>query len=512
MSDSRPAGGEPAPYALRVKNVHKVFTGVEVLHGVDLEVKAGARHALVGENGAGKSTLMKIVCGNLEPEAGEIEVYGESLPRGLRAAQRAGLALVHQELSLVPTLSIAENCALGNLPARNGVVRWSAVRDAGRRAMSLVGLALDPDTLVEELSFAERQLVEIGRALMANPRILVLDEPTSALSPEETSRLFHLLTDLSQLGTTVIFISHRVVELYSLCDSATVLRDGNVVARFTDLASASPNELVMSMVGRQLDLLARRTPVPVDRLGPAVLEARNLSGPGVKDFSLTIRAGEVVGLGGMMGAGRTEFARLVVGLAKPTAGTIEIEGKRARIRSMKEARLLGIAYVPEDRQKEGLALVLATGINAIGPSMTALSPTGFVQRRRARQLAAKVLEESDVRPRGDKVIAGRLSGGNQQKLVLGKWLPTAPKLLVLDEPTRGVDIQARSQIHQRIDALARQGAAILLISSELPELLTVSDRIVVMREGRLMGQVDPANWTEESVIGLATGHRGEVSQ
>jgi ABC-type sugar transport system ATPase subunit len=232
----------------------------------------------------------------------------------------------------------------------------------------------------------------------------------------------------------------------------------------------------------------------------------------VKDFCLTIRAGEVVGLGGMMGSGRTEFARLLVGLAKPTAGTIHIEGKRTRIRSMKEARSLGIAYVPEDRQKEGLALVLATGINAIGPSMTALSPTGFVQRRRARQLAAKVLEESDVRPRGDKVIAGRLSGGNQQKLVLGKWLPTAPKLLVLDEPTRGVDIQARSQIHQRIDALARQGAAILLISSELPELLTVSDRIVVMREGRLMGLVDPTNWTEESVIGLATGHRGEVSQ
>ena len=375
--------------------------------------------------------------------------------------------------------------------------------------MSLVGLDLDTDTIVEELSFAERQLVEIGRALMATPRILVLDEPTSALSPEETSRLFRLLTDLNRdHGTTIIFISHRVVELYSLCDSATVLRDGNVVACFSNLAAVSQGDLVMSMVGRQLDLRSRRTPVPADKLGPVVLEASGLSGPGVKDFGLTIRAGEVVGLGGMMGSGRTELARLVVGLARPSGGTLAIDGKQVRIRSMKDARSLGIAYVPEDRQKEGLALVLSTGVNAVTPSIGALSPAGIIRRRRSRQLAAQVLEENDVRPRGENVIAGRLSGGNQQKLVLGKWLPTNPRLLILDEPTRGVDIQARSQIHQRIDALARQGTAILLISSELPELLTVSDRIVVMCEGRLMGQVDPGAWTEESVISLATGHKG----
>lgn len=508
MADSQMAVRGQATLALRAKNVHKVFNGIEVLHGVDLEVPAGARHAVVGENGAGKSTLMKIICGILEPEAGEIEVFGEALPRGLRAAQRAGLALVHQELSLVPTLSIAENCALGHLPARNGIVSWSAVREAGRRAMSLVGLDLDTDTIVEELSFAERQLVEIGRALMATPRILVLDEPTSALSPEETSRLFRLLTDLNRdHGTTIIFISHRVVELYSLCDSATVLRDGNVVACFSNLAAVSQGELVMSMVGRQLDLRSRRTPVPADKLGPVVLEASGLSGPGVKDFGLTIRAGEVVGLGGMMGSGRTELARLVVGLARPSGGTLAIDGKQVRIRSMKDARSLGIAYVPEDRQKEGLALVLSTGVNAMTPSIGTLSPAGIIRRRRSRQLAARVLEENDVRPRGENVIAGRLSGGNQQKLVLGKWLPTNPRLLILDEPTRGVDVQARSQIHQRIDALARQGTAILLISSELPELLTVSDRIVVMCEGRLMGQVDPGAWTEESVISLATGHK-----
>ena len=509
MADSQMAVRGQASLTLRAKNVHKVFSGIEVLHGVDLEVPAGARHAVVGENGAGKSTLMKIICGILEPEAGEIEVFGEALPRGLRAAQRAGLALVHQELSLVPTLSIAENCALGHLPARNGIVSWSAVREAGRRAMSLVGLDLDTDTIVEELSFAERQLVEIGRALMATPRILVLDEPTSALSPEETSRLFRLLTDLNRdHGTTIIFISHRVVELYSLCDSATVLRDGNVVACFSNLAAVSQGDLVMSMVGRQLDLRSRRTPVPADKLGPVVLEASGLSGPGVKDFGLTIRAGEVVGLGGMMGSGRTELARLVVGLARPSGGTLAIDGKQVRIRSMKDARSLGIAYVPEDRQKEGLALVLSTGVNAVTPSIGALSPAGIIRRRRSRQLAARVLEENDVRPRGENVITGRLSGGNQQKLVLGKWLPTNPRLLILDEPTRGVDVQARSQIHQRIDALARQGTAILLISSELPELLTVSDRIVVMCEGRLMGQVDPGAWTEESVISLATGHKG----
>ena len=499
MTDSQTGSGATTP-AIRAVNIHKVFNGVEVLHGVNFEVPAGARHAVVGENGAGKSTLMKVICGILEGEAGEIEIYGEKLPRGLRAAQRAGLALVHQELSLVSTLSIA----------RGGVVRWADVREAGRRAMSLVGLRLDPDALVEDLSFAERQLVEIGRALMAEPRILVLDEPTSALSPEETGRLFDLLRDLNRKqGTTIIFISHRVAELYSLCDSATVLRDGQIVARFPNLQAASQDELVVSMVGRQLDLRARRAPVPENELGPVVLDATQLSGPGVRDFSLRIRGGEVVGLGGMMGSGRTEFARLVVGLARPTGGSVSINGKPARLRSMKDARRLGIAYVPEDRGKEGLALTLPTGVNAVGPSIGALSLAGVIRRNRTRQLAETVLEESDVRPRGKKVIAGRLSGGNQQKLVLGKWLPTEPRLLILDEPTRGVDIHARSQIHQRIDALARRGAAILLISSELPELLTVSDRIVVMREGRLMGEVDPARWTEESVIRLAAGHTPE---
>ena len=316
MADSQMARGQ-ASLALRAKNVHKVFSGIEVLHGVDLEVPAGARHAVVGENGAGKSTLMKIICGILEPEAGEIEVFGEALPRVEgRAAGRAGPR--SPGVSLVPTLSIAENCALGHLPARNGIVSWSAVREAGRRAMSLVGLDLDTDTIVEDLSFAERQLVEIGRALMATPRILVLDEPTSALSPEETSRLFRLLTDLNRdHGTTIIFISHRVVELYSLCDSATVLRDGNVVACFSNLAAVSQGDLVMSMVGRQLDLRSRRTPVPADKLGPVVLEASGLSGPGVKDFGLTIRAGEVVGLGGMMGSGRTR-TRAAGGRPRPS--------------------------------------------------------------------------------------------------------------------------------------------------------------------------------------------------
>jgi len=490
---------------LDARDVWKSYSGVAVVRACNLRLPARSLHAVVGENGAGKSTLMKVICGVVAPDRGEIIVDGAPLGPGRAAARRAGLSMVHQELSLVPTLSIAENCVLGDYPTRAGVVQRRAMRTAGAKALELVGLDRDPLAPVSRLSFAERQLVEIGRCLLGQPRVLVLDEPTSALSPGETSRLFELLRRLrASAGTAIVYVSHRMDEIYELCETATVMRDGQVVANY-NLSEVPSDRLVRAMVGRELDLLARREPVSLDEASTPVIETHDLYGPGVRGVSLSIRAGEILGLGGLAGAGRTEFARLLAGLARPTAGSIVIRGRRVTVRTPRRARDLGIAFVPEDRQQEGLALELSSAQNAVVPSLKSLSHLGVLRRRRVTASAKDVLVRSGVRPANPKMKAAYLSGGNQQKIVIGKWLPTNPQLLILDEPTRGVDVQARSEIHRRIDELARERAAILLISSDLPELLALADRIAVIRDGCVVGRVERDNWTEERVISLAAG-------
>ena len=490
---------------LRASKITKTYGGVEVLHGVDLTVGVGERHAIVGENGAGKSTLMKIISGVERRDSGAVEVDGVIVEEDAHAARAAGIALVHQELSLVPTLSIAENCVLGRHPTRLGLVRRNSVRAVGREAIRLVGLHRSPDTPVERLSFAERQLVEIGRALLAEPKVIVLDEPTSALSPRETERLFGLLEEVNrERQTSIIYVSHRVAEVFRLCEGCTVLRDGSVVGKFR-LADTSPDALVHAMVGRQVDLLTRREGVANDQLGGVAIETKDISGPGVRRVSLAVRAGEVCGIAGLVGSGRTEFARLLTGLARPSGGVIEVEGTQVTIGSPRRARSLGIAYVPEDRQKEGLALEMSAGDNATVPSLRQLSPSGLLRPRLRTALAQRVLTEVDVRPPVPTLLARRLSGGNQQKIVLGKWLPTQPRILVLDEPTRGVDVGAKSDIHNIVDTLARAKTAVIVISSDLPELLVLADRIVVMRDGTLVGEVGEDAWDERSVIELAAG-------
>ncbi len=495
---------EPGSAALlRATDVRKSFGASEVLHGVTVTLEPGERHALVGENGAGKSTFVKIIAGLVEPDAGVVEVDGERVHPGVRAARDLGIRIVQQELSLVPTMSIAENAVLGEYPRRAGFVQRQKLRRRGEQLVELVGLKRPPSALVEKLPFAERQLVEIGRALLANARILLLDEPTSALSPAEVDRLLALLRDLS--GTAVVYVTHRLGEVSAFCDRATVLRDGDVVGTH-DLKTTSVDALVRQMVGREVDLLARRVPLTGSALGGVVLEGKHLAGPGVHDASIAVRAGEVCGIGGFVGAGRTELLRLLAGLARPTGGTIHVEQRPVRFRSRFDAVRRGIAYVPEDRHAEGLALALPCRDNAVAPSLRELAVLGLSEPRRADRWARAILRNSDVRPPDPALAARQLSGGNQQKLVVGRWTPLSPRVFLLDEPTRGVDVGARSEVHRVIDELARSGAAVVVVSSDLPELLTLADRIIVMREGTTVGELSYGQCTEESVIRLATGH------
>jgi ABC-type sugar transport system ATPase subunit len=507
QSNARPAG--PAT-ALRLKGITKAFGGVEVLHQVDLEVKTGEIRGIIGENGAGKSTLMKIAGGLMRPSAGVVEVNEDVLRHGLHEARKLGVILVHQELTMVPGLSVAENSLLGDLPTTGGLVRHGALRRKAQLALKDIAPHVDLDTPVERLRFADRQLVEIARALREKPQILILDEPTSSLSPVDAKRLFGLLRRLrSDRGTTILYISHRLPEVMALCDCVSVLRDGRLVAEY-EVSNINEETLAYSMVGREHDLLHRRSGRGATNSGQIALSVENLYGPGVAGVSLAIRSGEICGLGGLVGSGRTELARLLVGLVRPKSGRIQYLGRGVRFRSVRAAARAGIAYVPEDRTLEGLALDLTTGDNLLIASLLygdVAESGGRIRRGVAKSLVSKLMGDAGVRPPEAGKIVRYLSGGNQQKIVIGRWLPVQPRLFVLDEPTRGVDVGAKSELHARISQLAGAGAAILLISSEISELLSLSDRIVVMREGRVSGEVAAESWTEEEVITLASTAR-----
>ncbi len=509
-NDSTTAKFQTRP-ALRLSRIVKRFNGIEVLHGIELDVNEAEIHGIIGENGAGKSTLMKIVAGLVRPSSGTVEIDGEVLRHGGSEAKKKGVALVHQELSLVPALSVAENCVLGALPTVAGVVRHRAVHRNARRALEAIAPYLDLDMRVERLRFADRQLVEIARALMGRPRILMLDEPTSSLSPVDARKLFALLRRLrDEEGTTILYVSHRLPEVRELCERVSVLRDGRMVATY-DVASVSEESLAHSMVGRKLDLLNRRASIASANTAEQVLKVEELHGPGVAGVSLTVRRGELCGLAGLIGAGRTELARLLVGLARPHHGHIEYLGKEARFHSARDAVRAGIAFVPEDRGVEGLALDLTIANNLLMPSLVLGQVSGmggWVNSQAAQSVVTSLISQVGVHPPDPRMFVRHLSGGNQQKIVIGRWLPVHPHLFILDEPTRGVDIGAKSELHARIAELAAANVAILLISSDIPELLSLADRIVVMRDGRIAGEVGRDRWSEEEVITLASTARG----
>jgi len=494
---------------LEMRHVSKTFAGTRALCDVQLTVYPAEIHALMGENGAGKSTLMKILSGAYHADPGaEITIDGQRVTiSNPLAAKALGIAIIYQELSLSPNLTVAENIHLGREPARSGMVDRRAMAASCGDVLRRLGASFTPNTLVSDLSIAERQMVEIARAIHAHSRILVMDEPTTTLSSRETERLFALIRQLREEGLAIIYISHRMGEVYDLSHRVSVLRDGTYVGTLTG-EEIKPETIVRMMVGRELSSFYKKEHRPGTRNRP-VLEVSAMSdGRRVKDCSITVHAGEVLGLAGLVGAGRTEFARLIYGADERTAGRVVLDGKPADFHGPADAIAAGLAYLTEDRKAQGLFLDMSVASNITIGVIGRDARRGFLDLGKGKARAAAAIKSLAIRVASPQIEVGALSGGNQQKALLSRWLETGPKVLILDEPTRGVDIGAKSEIYRIIDALAQQGVGILVISSELPEVIGICDRVVVMREGHIAGDVGGDSGvpiTQESIMALATG-------
>jgi ABC-type sugar transport system ATPase subunit len=492
------------PYALEMTGITKRFPGVQALAGVDLRVSSGHIHAVVGENGAGKSTLMKILAGAYGADAGSIVMEGRPVAfSSPHESQALGVGMVFQELNLVADLSVAENIYLGRQPIRRfGIVDRRGLREQATALLASLGAPIDATSLVRDLSVGQQQMVEIAKVYSQDPRILVLDEPTSALTEHETDILFATLRRLRSEGIAIIFISHRLKEVLAIADEVTVLRDGKLVGS-RPIGELTAAEIVKMMVGRDVSDLF---PKAVVDIGDVVLEVRGYSRSGVfSDVSFTVRAGEVLGLAGLVGAGRTEVARSIFGLDPHDAGEVRIDGQRVRVRGPRDAVKAHMGYVPEDRKKDGLVLGLSVRSNTVLSVLSDLARVGWITRRMETPTVDAMIERFRLRPPDPERTVATLSGGNQQKVVMGRWTVATPRVLFLDEPTRGVDVGAKAEIHQLMGELARQGVAIVMISSELPEILSASDRILVLHEGRITAELPRAEATEERIMMAATG-------
>jgi rhamnose transport system ATP-binding protein len=486
-----------------LRGISKRFAATQALDDVSLDLVAGEIQALVGENGAGKSTLVKILAGVHQPDSGEIRLDGETIQiHGPAHSRSLGIAVVHQEPRLFPDLTVAENVFIGHAPAgRFGTIDWRAMRRAAAGLFAQLDVRLDLGAPVRGLSMADQQLIEIAKALSVEARVLILDEPTASLSAHEVERLFTIVRRLRDRGVAVLFVSHRLDEVFELCDRATVLRDGRHVVT-TPTASLTTADLVRHMVGRAVTLFPK-IEAPV---GAVLLEVRDLGRVGVfNDVSFAVRAGEIVGFAGLVGAGRTEIARVLFGIDRPDSGEIRLDGRPVAFSSPSAAMHAGVAYLPEDRHQEGLVLDFSIAQNVTLPILPRLFPRLLVRTATERSIAGEQAGPLNVRMTGVDQLAGALSGGNQQKVVLAKWLASRPRVLVLDEPTRGIDIGAKVEVHRIISELAASGLGIILISSDLPEILAMSDRILVLHEGRITAEIARERATEERVMFAATG-------
>ncbi|UOQ56806.1 sugar ABC transporter ATP-binding protein [Leucobacter allii] len=489
--------------ALEMRGISKSFPGIRALADVDLVARAGEVHAIVGENGAGKSTLMKILAGVYQPDEGSISLNGERTRiAGPIDARKRGIGMVYQELNLVPDLTVAENIMLGSTPARLGFVRRRALTEAATSVLEAFDARIDPGAVLGSLTVSQQQIVEIAKAYAQRPSIIVLDEPTSSLSEHEAQALFHIVRRMRADGIAIIYISHRLREVLDLADQVTVLRDGRQIeTRAAEGLTAG--EMIRLMVGRDLTDIFPKREVPI---GETVLEVDGLTRPGAfADVSLRVRAGEIVGLAGLVGAGRTEVARAVFGLDRAQSGEVRVDGAPVAARTPAQGVAAGIAYVPEDRKRDGIVPSASIKDNIALPVLGGLSTAGWISRGRERTMARTQVETLGVSPPVIERAVDTLSGGNQQKVVIAKWLAARPRVLILDEPTRGVDVGAKADIHEIIGELAAAGTAILLISSELPEVLAVSDRIYVLHEGRVSAELDRSEADEAAVMHAATG-------
>lgn len=488
---------------LRIANLSKSFAGIHALRGVQLELRAGEVHALLGENGAGKSTLVKVITGVYPPDAGEIWLDDQPIRLAdPRQATALGIAAIYQELSLFPDLDIAENIFVGRQPRdARGLVDWGRMYREAEALLTSLDVHLNLKTRARFLSIAQQQMVEVARALSVNARILIMDEPTSALTLNEVEELFKIVRRLRANGTAILFISHRLEELFQIADRVTVLRDGAYIDT-RPMAGITQAELIRMMVGRTIQDLFPKKQV---ELGEVVLRVNHLSRAGAfQDISFELHRGEILGMAGLVGAGRTDVSQALFGIAPADAGTIEIAGQTVQITNPRQAMQYGLALVPEDRQHHGLVLPMDITDNVTLPRLARFTRHGWLTRGSARVAAQQAAGQMEVKAASVWQQVRELSGGNQQKVVLAKWLSTKPRILILDEPTRGIDIGTKAAVHSLMSDLAAQGIAILMISSELPEVLGMSDRILVMREGRLTGCFARAEATQELIMQAAT--------
>ncbi|MBV8351275.1 MAG: sugar ABC transporter ATP-binding protein [Verrucomicrobia bacterium] len=497
---------------LRMSLISKRFPGVQALDDASLEVLPGEIHALLGENGAGKSTLIKILSGAQQPDSGTIEFGGQSVTFvSPHDAQRRGIVTIYQEFTLTPNMTIAENVFIGREPGLGVFVDWRKMASETRAITKRLGLELQPMSIVRGLSVAEQQMVEIARALSMKSRLIVMDEPTSALSSAEVEKLFRIIRELKAHGLSIIFVTHRLEEVMQICDRYTVLRDGRLVGSGA-IANTTIDGIIRLMVGRQVNaLFAHREKTPA---GDVVLAVEGLNRRGnaqdqnasvLADVGFEVHRGEILGVAGLVGAGRTEMARVVFGADPFDSGRVFVDGRQVRIRSPQDAIRHGIGLVPEDRKQQALFLALAVRVNLSMASHQRIMRWGvFMDETAERAMVEEFRKRLNIRMASPEQLIASLSGGNQQKVTLARWLALRPKVLIVDEPTRGIDIVAKVEVHNLLFEMARSGIAVVAISSELPEVLAISDRIIAMREGRISGEIKGENATEEVLLSMMT--------
>jgi ABC-type sugar transport system ATPase subunit len=500
----RPSAGTDADVdtaAVSLRSVEKSYLGVRALKGVDLDLRAGTITALAGENGAGKSTLIKVLAGATTPDAGHVLIAGRAVPSDPLSVIRAGVSVIYQELTDVPDMSVAENLSLGMMPSRLGFLSKSKARARARAALRRVGLDhVNPDAPVSALSISERQLVEIARCLARNARVLIFDEPTSSLPESEVESLKRVITGLREEGLAILYVSHHLAELFAIADDIVVMRDGEIVASRPTAEWTEP-DLVRAMLAKSLE---RAYPWRERPIGDVVLDTQGLRAPRVHDVAITVRRGEIVGLVGLAGAGRTELMKAISGAEPAVTGTITIDGLPVRTGDMGEARRKGIVYVPEDRKREGIVPESSVADNLIYGNYTLVSSLGWIRRRAVKTFVSARISEFQVKASGPGQLISRLSGGNQQKVILGRFAAAGPRLLILDDPTRGVDVGSKSGIYEKAFDLAEEGAAILITSSDTDEVLAVSDRAYVIKSGRIVAEVVRQNYDREAMLAMAS--------
>ena len=485
-----------------MKGIGKTFPGVKALEGVNLTIREGQVHALLGENGAGKSTLIKILSGAYTKDEGQIFFEGKPVEiRGPQDAQALGISTIYQEFNLARDLTVAENIFLGHLPTKGFSVDWAQVKARSREILDTLGVTFSVDALTSTLSVAEQQLVEIAKSLNRQTRILIMDEPSAVLGEKDLEKLFQVVRSLQAQGIGIVYISHRLKEIFELADQVTVLKDGRYIDT-RSVAEVTMDDLVKLMIGRDLkDVYPKRTPTP----GEVLLEVKNVSRTKlVHDISFKLHAGEIVGFAGITGSGRTELARVIFG-ADPYSGEMQISGKPYKARSPAEAISHGVALVTEDRKAQGLFLKLNVAINTTISGLKQLCQFGVIQLPRELALVKKMIRDLSIKTPGPNFIVVNMSGGNQQKVILARWLSIGTRIFILDEPTRGIDVGSKSEIYQIMNDLTKQGVGVIMISSELPEVLGMSDRVMVMRQGTIVKELSRAEASEEAIMKYAVG-------